>query len=652
MVVLNNLRLLMLPLLFGIFVISERCFCGNQEHATNDTEFLKLIDWEYYQGDIEQDSSGLYLFPPRWTEIVFWKKTTESLLPNTAKKTLWLRTKLPPWNRPSQALFVNMVQQEMQVFCEGKLIFDNRTYLSASSNKEILGFRWYLIKLNDHCSEQYLYFRFFSESSEIGLASPVAVGSLDYFYQEIISGNIYDMIMGSIILLAACVMLAMFLFVRKTQFYLGLTIFFFATSISVSFDNPYIYLLIHNTRFVVFVDNFVYFFFAGIFVSLEEMVLPRFKIIVRRVWQIHAGYIIFAVVVLLLTRYTVVDLKIPFLILQIITSNLVVVLLFRSLSLKKIDHLILVVGTAIFSALSSVEILHYYYYLINRTDALITKTYVMHWGIFQFVISLIVLGMYRYVNEEKQKREAEQKSVQQQQLAVEAMQREVDTRERYTHQLLQSQDEERKRIALELHDAIGQELLIIKNMALLWLKAKRALAKKNRFVEYIEDISTTTTSVIESVRNLSRNLHPYQLDDLGLTEALEAIVDRMENKTNIHFKYTIDSVDGLFEREHELHLYRIVQELLNNILKHSKATQAEIRVKQEHHTVTITAHDNGKGFSQQKYSGAAHKYHTGLGITGMNERVNILKGSITIESKLNKGTSVKVEIPIPCVEQP
>jgi len=110
-------------------------------------------------------------------------------------------------------------------------------------------------------------------------------------------------------------------------------------------------LLVDDTQFIVFVNNFVYFFFAGIFVSLEEMVLPSFKIIVRRVWQIHAGYIVFAVAVLLLTPYTVLDLKVPFLILQIITSNLVVVLLFRSLSLKKFDHLILVAGTAIFLSL-------------------------------------------------------------------------------------------------------------------------------------------------------------------------------------------------------------------------------------------------------------------------------------------------------------
>jgi len=227
-----------LLLLLGNFVFSGRCFSSNQKHNFNDSEFVKLVNWEYFQDDLEKDSSGNYRFSPAAVEDSLWKKSSESIFPNNDSKIIWLRTKLPSWNHPSQAIFVNMVQQEMLVFCEGIMLFDNRTYLPASSSKEILGFRWYLIKLNDHCTGKYLYFRLYSESSEIGLASPVAVGSLDYFYQEIISGNMYDMIMGSIILLAAFVMLAMFLFVRKTQFYLGLAIFFFAASISVSFDNP------------------------------------------------------------------------------------------------------------------------------------------------------------------------------------------------------------------------------------------------------------------------------------------------------------------------------------------------------------------------------------------------------------------------------
>ncbi len=94
--------------------------------------------------------------------------------------------------------------------------------------------------------------------------------------------------------------------------------------------------------------------------------------------------------------------------------------------------------------------------------------------------------------------------------------------------MLQSQDNERKRIALELHDAVGQELLIIRNLASLCIKAKNDPEKKESSIEYLNDISSASSSVIETVRNLSKNLHPYQLDNLGLSEALEAVIQRVE----------------------------------------------------------------------------------------------------------------------------
>jgi signal transduction histidine kinase len=605
----------------------------------------KIVQWEAHWGDIPPDSTGFSLFSSVAEHDTLWSKAPESLLPNSGRNGLWLRTKLPVWTEPAPAVFINMAQQEMTVFCDGNMIFDNANYIRDKKDGEMLGFRWYLIKLNERCPGKYLYFHFTSKSKEIGLAAPIAIGPLDYFYQEIISGNVYDLIMGSVILLAAFVMLAMFLFVRTTQFYLGLAIFFFATSISVCFDNPYIYLLIRDTWFVVFVNNFVYFFFAAIFVSLEEMVLPRFQIIVRRVWQIHAGYVAFAVVVLLLTSYTVLDLKTPFLILQIVTSNLVVFFLIRSLSFKKVDHVILVIGTTVFSILSSIEIINYYYYFLSQTEALVTKTFVMHWGIFQFVISLIAVGIYRYVHEEKQTRNAEQKLVQQQQLALEAQQREIQTHERYTHQLLQSQDNERKRIAMELHDAVGQELLIIKNMASLCIKAKSDPAKCESSAEYLSEISTASSSVIESVRTLSKNLHPYQLDSLGLSDALESLVQRVEQKSSIRFEYSFENIDGVFSREHELHLYRIVQELLNNILKHSEATQATIRVSTADHFVKLSVSDNGKGMFDTIRDADRSASKFGFGISGIQERVSILRGTMAMDSEASKGTSIQITIP-------
>ena len=133
----------------------------------------------------------------------------------------------------------------------------------------------------------------------------------------------------------------------------------------------------------------------------------------------------------------------------------------------------------------------------------------------------------------------------------------------FSKQLIQSQEEERKRIASELHDSLGQDLLVIKNIALL--------NKMND--EHFEEISKTAGPAIDEVRRISYNLHPYQLDRLGLTKAIGSMFQNIEGASNIKFDVYIDNVDDLFDKEKEINIYRIVQECVNNIVKHSASNR-------------------------------------------------------------------------------
>jgi ligand-binding sensor domain-containing protein/signal transduction histidine kinase len=139
----------------------------------------------------------------------------------------------------------------------------------------------------------------------------------------------------------------------------------------------------------------------------------------------------------------------------------------------------------------------------------------------------------------------------------------------FSLRLIQSQEEERKRIASELHDSIGQNLLVIKNLALL---------NKNKDDQF-DEISKVAGDAIDDVRRISYNLHPYQLERLGLTKAITSMFNNIQHISQIKFLIDIDNVDGLFNKEKEINIYRIVQECVNNIIKHSEAREAKVVIK-------------------------------------------------------------------------
>jgi signal transduction histidine kinase/streptogramin lyase len=206
----------------------------------------------------------------------------------------------------------------------------------------------------------------------------------------------------------------------------------------------------------------------------------------------------------------------------------------------------------------------------------------------------------------------------------------------FSHQLINSQEQERKRIAAELHDSLGQNLLIIKNRALLGLSTPD---NHQRAMDELEVISGTASQAIGEVREIAHNLRPYQLDRLGLTKALAAMIRKTAGSSNIEFSTTLDKIDDLFSKESEINLYRIVQESVNNILKHSAATRAGLTIRKESRGVEVIIEDNGKGMAAIENGEAA-----GMGLSTIAERVKILGGQQSIRSAPGQGTVITLKI--------
>jgi PAS domain S-box-containing protein len=220
-----------------------------------------------------------------------------------------------------------------------------------------------------------------------------------------------------------------------------------------------------------------------------------------------------------------------------------------------------------------------------------------------------------------------------------AIAREQQARAEYTFQLLASQEVERTRIASELHDSLGQNLLLIKNHALLGM-SREQLPEDLR--EQFQSISQLATRAIQETRHIAHDLHPQQLDLLGLTAALRALVQNTDESSAMIIKGKFDPVDDLFPRETANNLYRIVQESLNNILKHSRAQNARVTLEHDIHEVILKIEDDGCGFPIDGH----HPGVKGMGLKNVKERVRMCGGRINLFSQPGQGTRIEITIPI------
>ncbi|MCZ2077154.1 MAG: histidine kinase [Bryobacterales bacterium] len=209
----------------------------------------------------------------------------------------------------------------------------------------------------------------------------------------------------------------------------------------------------------------------------------------------------------------------------------------------------------------------------------------------------------------------------------------------FSRELISLQEAERKRIAAELHDSLGQRLVVIRNLSLL---SRNSSNGNQQLQQQIDEISAESSQALQEVREISYNLRPHQLERLGLRKAILALVRTISRATAAHLDACVDEIDEFFPKEAEINFYRIVQECLNNVIKHSGATEVSLTIGRHEKKLSLLIRDNGRGFTPG--TAASDRSDGGFGLAGIRERAQLLGGKTSIRTAPGEGTMITIEI--------
>ena len=213
--------------------------------------------------------------------------------------------------------------------------------------------------------------------------------------------------------------------------------------------------------------------------------------------------------------------------------------------------------------------------------------------------------------------------------------------EEFSQRLIDSQERERRRVSNEMHDSLGQHVAIIKKKARAGLELAGDPASAGAF----DEIAALAETVNTEMKEIAYAVRPHHLETIGLSKTIETMVSRVGRACDIELTADVVPIDDRVPEGSHIHIFRIVQEAVSNIVKHSGATRAKVSVCRGPGSILITVEDNGRGFSPDALD-AARLALDGAGLVGIRERARILGGRIEIHSHARTGTTLTVTLPL------
>lgn len=256
----------------------------------------------------------------------------------------------------------------------------------------------------------------------------------------------------------------------------------------------------------------------------------------------------------------------------------------------------------------------------------LNDSFVLIFGTFTLLLATFLLITFAFLFQRKLIRK------QQAFREIELLLQKQETKAAYA--VLEAQELERKRIAEDLHDQLGSRLASVK----LHFHAFKNGGQGSS--EFFTRGDKLLDEAVEEVREISHNLLSGILSKFGLVAALEDLKETLGSTKQLNFQLQVHYIDQRFDLMIEVGLYRIIQELVSNILKHARATEVILQLTRHDKDILVIIEDNGVGFDQHQPN------HSGIGLSNIYSRVEKLRGRISIDSQVDKGTIVTIEIPL------
>ncbi len=568
---------------------------------------IEVGGWQYRWGDspVDEDGKLTWLSESGYDKVWYHINKPSKIPIIPGKRDLWIRLRLGNHNAASSAIFCNRIEKIFEVYVDTNRIYNFGKFTSGEKIP-LMGFAWHLIKLPENSSGKTLFFRIRSDSKYMGVYSEIRFGSDESFISEIIKANLSKTILGVIFIFSGIVLAITLMFIGHFRQFLGAIIFMTTGGFWTLANSNLTQIYFYAPRVIYYADHLGLFASAvGFFMLVVEIIDPKYKRIFTRIYQLLIGYF---VVVLFLDITGIsdnIDTVAPFL--AFITIAVLVLIYFIFLSARKGNHeaKILLVAFAVYALFAFLDIINYFQNVVVNLDPY--EMQFAHYGGFTFLIFIAWIFISRYIEMNKQ--------------------------------MILAQVNERTRIARDLHDEIGSRLTEIKMVS-------ESFKQRNNLTEdeqtKLEELSSASDEVVSTFGEIVWALNPTNdtLEEFGSYLSQSAI--NFLQKANVRCRIDMPPVFPETKISYEVrrNIILAVKESLNNIVKHADASLVTMQLTVTKNDLLVSIVDDGCGFD----SNNTRKY--GNGLKNIERRIKSIHGSYSINTKINEGTRIKMEVPL------
>jgi signal transduction histidine kinase len=610
---------------------------GYASPLTSDSTMALEGNWYYHWGMLPQDSNGNVMLSNANIQDTTWKfiERPELIEENSAATDLWIRTTLPAHQIQCPALYIFLVREYLEVFIDDSLVYRFGDFSSARTNP-FRAWIWHLIDLPEHCAGHTLTLHIRSNVHAVAISGQVQYGSAKTLLDEMIRNDAVSFFLSVGFILIGFLFFAISFIVHDVKKYRGIIIAPIGLGIFELFPLSIMQWLYFAPRLYYFLAHAgLYLCCIGFLLLMESLIADPYKKIFTRLWKCMLLYGSVMMIAEITLHPANLLHTIPLYCIIILCTVMFFWYSIKSFRLVEFDMRVPLIALNAYAVFVLIEIGVYYYGIVMQTEA--SDNRFLNLG---SVLLFLLLGWMIFSHYDKMNKRiitSQQEALKNQQLAHEATERQQRERAEHERNLILSREQERLRIAQDLHDEIGSRLTEIRIVSEM---AKEHATRNSVVKTKLKELSAATEDVVSTFSEIVWSLNPKNdsLEDLAAYIGQRAIDFLATAGVACRLDLPLAFPAIVIESQARHHLVMAMKETLNNIVKHADASVVTLSMTMNDSRLTLVIQDDGHGFDET----AVRK--DGNGLTNIRKRMERLGGETLIESVVDRGTKVILQI--------